>query len=259
MPIDNSHHRRPPAARRGFLLAFAIAGASGLAWTHIPVEPAIQAAPALAGQLSPDRADSPAPTHFWEDIKVRSGDTLARILTSRGHKPALVHDVVASGEAGQALGSLKAGSTIKLRTDMAGELSEISYEPDAYRVVSIQRSEEGSFHGELIEKPTITTSRFAEGKISSSLFAAGKQAGVSNGVIIEMADAFSYDIDFALEVQAGDSFRVLYEEILVDGEKVRDGKLLAAEFINKGKTYRAIRFVGANGRAGYYKIGRAHV
>ncbi|MFZ5756263.1 MAG: M23 family metallopeptidase [Pseudomonadota bacterium] len=192
-------------------------------------------------------------SRLWETVSVRTGDTLARILTSRGHTSATVHQIVQSGPAGKELTSIRAGTTIKLATDPSGQVSEISYAPDPYRVVTVRRNESsGTFESEIIEKPTVSVTRFAEGVIDESLFAAGKRAGISDTVILEMADVFGYDIDFALEVQQGDSFRVVYEEVLVDGVRVRDGEVLAAEFINEGTTYRAVRYTTANGRTGYY-------
>lgn len=217
---------------------------------------------ASAYTMAPAASDLPAPTslaatrkevtHLWETVRVRTGDTLARILTSRGHTPATVHNIIESGPAARALTSIKAGTTLKVATDAQGEVSEISYSPDPYRVVNVRRNETGDFESNVIEKPAVTVTRFAEGTIEDSLFAAGKRAGVSDTVILEMADAFGYDIDFALEVQQGDTFRVMYEEILVDGVHVRDGQVLAAEFVNQGKTYRAVRYTASNGRSGYY-------
>lgn len=213
-------------------------------------EPVHQVAVALPAQAI--AATRHRVTHFWEDVKVRTGDTLARILTSRGHAPATVHQIVSSGPAGEALAAIKVGTTLKVATDNDGTLSEISYAPDPYRVVNVRRNEAGEYVSEIVEKPTVTVQRFAEGTIDDSLFGSGKRAGVSDTVILEMADVFGYDIDFALEVQQGDSFRVLYEEVLVDGQKVKDGDVLAAEFVNEGRTYRAVRYKTADGRTGYY-------
>lgn len=244
--------RRKPVVRVRFLLALAVAAVAGVTLPLLPGGGLTSSggAPLVATTAS---ADVPTkPKRLWEGIKVRAGDTLARILTSRGHASTTVHQIIESGPGGKALGNIKAGTTIKIGTDHDGSLAEISYSPDPYRVVSIKRTESGNYESNVVEKPTITVTRFAEGTINNSLFASGKHAGISDTVILEMADAFSYDIDFALEVQQGDSFRVMYEEILVDGVKVRDGEVLAAEFTNQGKTYSAVRYKPAKGNAGYY-------
>lgn len=242
-------HATPGAIRPGFAVALALVAALAYPASILlervkPVVP-VTAAGTLINQ-------TPQPKRFWEDVTVKAGDTLAQILTSRGHAPTTVHEIVASGPGGKALGSLKAGTTLEVATDRTGALTDISYAPDPYRVVSITRTDAGTFTSEVIEKPTESITRFSEGTVEDSLFASGKRAGVSDTIILALADAFSYDIDFALEVQQGDSFRVLYEEVLVEGKKVRDGDVLAAEFINQGKTYRAVRYQSANGRVGYY-------
>lgn len=217
-------------------------------WLLTTASPAVIAEP----ETPVVEAGPAAPQTLWEAVKVRGGDTLARILTSRGHAPITVHHIVESGPAARELASIKAGATLNVATDTQGELREITYAPDPYRVVNVRRNETGAFESIVVEKPTVTVTRFAEGVVEDSLFGAGKQAGVSDTVILEMADAFGYDIDFALEVQQGDTFRVMYEEILVDGVRVRDGLVLAAEFVNRGTTYRAVHYKTADGRGGYY-------
>jgi murein DD-endopeptidase MepM/ murein hydrolase activator NlpD len=59
---------------------------------------------------------------------------------------------------------------------------------------------------------------------------------------MELANVFGWDIDFALDIRKGDNFTVLYEELYRNGEKISDGNILAAEFINDGKAYRAVRY-----------------
>lgn len=231
-----------------FVLAGAVATS---AWLFVAVA-AMPPSQPQAGQTVAAAPVVTAPKTLWEAIKVRGGDTLARILTSRGHASLTVHQIVESGPAARALTSIRAGATLNVATDPQGELREISYSPDPYRVVSVRRTDDGAFESTVIEKPIITVTRFAEGMVEDSLFAAGKRAGVSDTVILEMADAFGYDIDFALEVQQGDTFRVLYEEILVDGVRVRDGQVLATEFVNNGNSYQAVYYTTSDGHSGYY-------
>ena len=69
---------------------------------------------------------------------------------------------------------------------------------------------------------------------------------------MELAEIFAYDIDFYLDIKRGDSFKVMYEEYYVDGEKVGNGPILAAEFINQDKTYQVVRYKGKDGASQYY-------
>ena len=75
---------------------------------------------------------------------------------------------------------------------------------------------------------------------------------ISDGVALKLANVFAWDIDFVLDIREGDRFTAIYEQIYQDGKYLRDGEVLAAEFVNDGKVYRAVRFVNDAGVAGYY-------
>jgi murein DD-endopeptidase MepM/ murein hydrolase activator NlpD len=71
---------------------------------------------------------------------------------------------------------------------------------------------------------------------------------------MELANIFGWDIDFALDIRKGDRFTVLYEEMYVDGEDIGNGTILAAEFVNQGKRYHAVRYTDAGGKTDYYSL-----
>jgi murein DD-endopeptidase MepM/ murein hydrolase activator NlpD len=104
----------------------------------------------------------------------------------------------------------------------------------------------------LIENPLEREVRTASGTISSSLFQAAGAAGIEEQTALEIAEIFAWDIDFVLDIQQGDSFRVTYEGLSQDGEYVGDGDILAVEFVNSGNAYRAVRFTSPDGTAAYY-------
>ena len=93
---------------------------------------------------------------------------------------------------------------------------------------------------------------YASATIDSSLFEAGRDAGMPNTLIMELAGIFGWDIDFVYDIREGDSFNLIYEEHFLKGEKVNEGPIVAAEFTNQGKTYRAVRFTKADGASDYY-------
>lgn len=84
---------------------------------------------------------------------------------------------------------------------------------------------------------------FGQGVITSNFWNAGTAAGLSDNKIMELAGIFGWDIDFAMEIRAGDDFNVVYEELYIDGEFVGYGDIVAAEFTNQGDTYTAIRYI----------------
>jgi murein DD-endopeptidase MepM/ murein hydrolase activator NlpD len=107
--------------------------------------------------------------------------------------------------------------------------------------LSVQRDDSG-FATEVIVNPLERELRSTEGTIRSSLFQAAADAGLSDNTALRIANIFQWDIDFVLDIQPGDHFRVTYEKISQDGEPLGEGDILAVEFVNQGKPYRAIRF-----------------
>ncbi len=85
-----------------------------------------------------------------------------------------------------------------------------------------------------------TREQVAKGEIRSSFWGAAVNAGMTEDQIMDLAAIFGWDIDFAQDLQPGDSFRVVYEEKYQDDERVASGDILAAEFVNQGATYRAV-------------------
>lgn len=102
------------------------------------------------------------------------------------------------------------------------------------------------------DKKTFKKLNFSKGKISGSLYSSGLTAGLNKKLIMQMADILSYDIDFSLDIRDNDSFRVLYEEEYLQEKNIKSSKILAIEFKNQGKLYKAVRYTDAKGNYGYY-------
>jgi murein DD-endopeptidase MepM/ murein hydrolase activator NlpD len=84
------------------------------------------------------------------------------------------------------------------------------------------------------------------------LFEAASTARVSERVVMKLADVFTWDVDFVRDISQGDSFAVVYEELWRDGQKLGEGEVLAAEFINRGRRFTAVRFDDGKSRPAYY-------
>jgi hypothetical protein len=108
------------------------------------------------------------------------------------------------------------------------------------------------YRAEIVRLPVERRRVLASGTILSSLFEAGASARVSERVVMKIADIFTWDIDFVRGINEGDSFAVVYEELWRDGQKLGEGDVLAAEFVNRGRRYTAVRFADSQGKPGYY-------
>lgn len=91
-----------------------------------------------------------------------------------------------------------------------------------------------------------------EGAIDSSLFNTMSGLGESATLAVRLAEVFAWEINFIRDIQPGDSFRVLVEKRYRDGEFKGYGKMLIAEFTNKGKVFEAFLFQDSFGNQTYF-------
>ena len=110
----------------------------------------------------------------------------------------------------------------------------------------------GGFISDVLENPLEVRTHTASATIHSSLFQAAADADLSDRIAFDLAEIFQYDIDFVLDIQQGDRFTVVYEEVFQDGVPLRVGNILAAKFVNDGREYRAVRYVDDAGRGQYF-------
>lgn len=204
-------------------------------------------APALATAAIESQLEEPVSP--WVTLTVRPGDTLSSLLQKAGMSSNEIHQL-ANDKHGKQLAALKAGEEITLLMQ-DGRVHEVHLERSRLETISVQRNGE-RFVTEVTKHEPSLQPTYVEGEISSSLFVAGQKAGLPQQLTMKMADIFGYDIDFLMDIQPGDSFRVLFEEKVIDGERVGYGDILAAEFVNKGKTYQALRYTDSDGRTNYF-------
>ncbi|HSW13267.1 MAG TPA: peptidoglycan DD-metalloendopeptidase family protein [Solimonas sp.] len=235
-------------ATRSSALAEAASPEVAAAFPDSAADVAVEAA--LQQQVTAETPAAPAPTD-WKAITIEPGQTLSTLFEREGlpHSESLAL-LKLSKDAAQ-LASLRVGEVIRLRKNTEQELEELSYGLDETHTLQVRRVDDQ------LEAFTIAAElekRQAEvaGIIGSSLFAAAQKAGLSNRLTLELAQIFNYDIDFALDLRRGDRFVVVYDAYYKDGKKLRDGNITVAEFINRGKVHRAMRYVDKKGNAAYY-------
>jgi murein DD-endopeptidase MepM/ murein hydrolase activator NlpD len=151
----------------------------------------------------------------------------------------------------QSLDFLKPGDAIEVTHTNAGEIKALSRKVSETQTLTVVREDAG-FAAKMISNPVQTRVRTAVASIDSSLFQAAAAAAVSDVVALKLATVFAWDIDFVLDIRRGDHFTVVYEQIYQDGKYLHDGEVLAAEFVNSGKVYRAVRFAPDGGSASYF-------
>ena len=196
----------------------------------------------------------------WKQQTVKSGDNLSAIFQRVSLKPVDVYALMSSTPLAKPLVDMRPGQEIQFGLDKAGELAQLKYiktklESYIYTRTNTEPTDKpksAGFTGEhIVLKPEIMTT-FREAIINDSLFLAGERAQLPQGLIMELANIFGWDVDFALDIRKGDRFSLTYEEKFLNGEKIGNGSILAAEFVNQGKSFKAVRYESSNGRANYY-------
>jgi len=203
----------------------------------------------LEKQASSIREDSST----WHDVTIKSGDSLAAIFTKLGIPPQQLHALLEQGGATHNLKKIYPGQSLRLLTDGEQGLLKLSYPIDKLSTLEVSRNGD-DFEISTTHRTPERLEVSASATIESSLFMAGHNAGLSDNIIMELAGIFGWDIDFALDIRKGDQFTVLYEKIYLDGEHIDNGNILAAEFVNQGKRFQAVRYTDAGGRIDYYAL-----
>ncbi len=186
----------------------------------------------------------------WTDVKIKRGDNMAQVFNRHGLSPRDLHEILNSHELAPALKHLRPGQVVSLRTK-DGDLRALKFDLDLTRTLLATR-QAGVFTSEIIITELETRLEQAQGVINDSLYLAGQDAGLSDKLIMQLIDIYGWDIDYRLDIRKGDSFRVIYEEIFKNREKVATGNILAAEFNNRGRSIRSVRFARADGQVDYF-------
>jgi len=182
---------------------------------------------------------------------VKAGESLAKIFQIQHFSPSTLYKIMNSGKDAKSLKNIKPGQQLSFNKDQSGDFLSLEYQIDRIQSLKVSKTDSG-FNTELLEQPVEIATDTASVKIENSLYYDGKQAGISDKTIMELANIFGWDIDFALNIRKDDSFALLYETKFIDGERIENGHILAAEFINRGEKYQAVRFVDKNGHAEYF-------
>lgn len=199
----------------------------------------------------PGKAESGAPSEAPQNlvlpplnehaVSIARGETLSDVLEPYGFSAADIHNLREDVKPVYDLARIKAGHELTLRTYEDGGMSSLQYDIDSEHYLLIVR-DNGGFRGEIRGFPIETHTALIWGRIDNMLIAAMHQVGEKDQLAIELADLFAWDIDFYADMRPGDRFRVLVEKRFLENEFIGYGPILAAEFVNQGKTFQAYRY-----------------
>ena len=206
---------------------------------------------ALVLPPAPEREET-LPASRWELVTVEQGQTLGEIFAAQGVPASIMHQVLQTPSASKALARIRPGTELGFEIDSAdGRL--LGFRFDRSQTERVELAVAGdTITEQVIERPVEVHTSVVSGEIRNSLFGSARQAGLSHGAIATLTDRiFQYDIDFSRQIQPGDRYSVLIEELWREGERVGSGEVVAATFTTGGKTFTGFRFEH-EGKVEYY-------
>ncbi|MEJ5991544.1 M23 family metallopeptidase [Ramlibacter sp. PS3R-8] len=124
--------------------------------------------------------------------------------------------------------------------------------PTTFKRLVVERQDDGPFTTRIETAPLVASLRVGSGTIRSSLFGAADEAGIPDAITVQMVDIFAGEIDFHRRLRVGDRFALVYETLEADGEPMRTGRVLSAQFVNAGRQLQAIWFQEPGTNGGYF-------
>jgi len=258
--LSGSTRKNRIVSASALFLAVCAFGAAGMAPmapdpSDLPVQ-SIQLELELPGLEDQIAALEPEAQSFISEEVVRSGDTLASLLQRLGIDDRQAASFIKEDKLAARLLQQKPGRRIQAQTAANGELQWLSafLGNGAGENSSLIIKRQGDdFSAAEVAAKLEKRLEMRTGEIRSSLFAATDQAAIPDSVAMQIVNMFSTDIDFASDLRRGDRFNIVYETFWLDGEYVRSGRIIAAEFHNNGQLYGSIWFdESGNGTQGSY-------
>lgn len=263
-PPQSSGKKKRPARLRDRLPLFLICLAAALTaaflllrhdarLTEAHFEPESQSAPPISvtpvlTPLEDHQSEAEITREIIKDI-IAPGDTITSLFKDH-FTPQEIHLLSQQSQKIFPLSSICAGQPYEIcLTD--GAFASFRYEIDREEQLLVKRGEQG-FEIERVAIPYTVETEIVEGRIDSNLFTAVAEAGEAAELAMRLADIFAWDVDFILDIRQGDTFRALVEKRYHEGRKAGYGRILAAQFVNQGKTFDAILFKDGERSAAYY-------
>lgn len=206
-------------------------------------------------QLTPQAALIPAEenTVFLREEQIQRSDTLSSLLSRLGVTEREALEFISRDAATKVISrQLRPGKTVTAKTGLSGELHALFFPLNGQDATLVIERAPGGFLAREQALKLETQTVVKAGEIRSSLFGATDAAGIPDAIATQLAEIFSTEIDFHRDLRKGDRFSLVYQVLTHQGQAIRSGRILSAEFHNGAKTYQAYWFQNEDGRGAYY-------
>lgn len=215
----------------------------------------VQESLSLAPMVPPDLQSGPS-LRLYRSDGIRPDDTAQSLLQRLGVGDAEAQAFLRQDGLARQLFIGRGSKLVSVETDTGNRLQMLTARwlpdnGDRFNRLVIERGDNG-LRSRLETAELMPSIQLASGEIRSSLFAATDAANLPDSVAIQLAEIFSGEIDFRRDLRRGDRFSVVYEDLQADGETLRSGRVLSAQFVNDGRTHEVVWFNEPGGRGAYY-------
>lgn len=193
-----------------------------------------------------------AEQNFWYKDFVRRDDTLQSILSRLNIRNRDAYEFIRNDlTASEIAKALIPGKQVEAETDIDGNLVKFEFQLAADQYLTIIKTING-YQAEKKQRQLEVRPILKSAKIDSSLFGATDDANIPDNIAIQLADIFESEINFHTDLRRGDHFNVIYEGSYHQGELIKTGDVMAAEFVNDGKTFSAVGYRDSDNKMQYY-------
>ena len=196
------------------------------------------------------------PFTLFRTDTVRRDDSFQSLLKRLGVQDTDAQAFLSKSSEASRLFNGRSGKNVTVETTDRGQLLKLTArwlanDERLFERLTVEASN-GGFTAQVESAELIATSKLSSGVIRSSLFAATDEVNLPDSVAIQLAEIFSSDIDFRRDLRQGDRFSVAFESLEADGETMRAGRVLSAEFVNNGRQHEAVWFEEAGQKGAYF-------
>ena len=192
------------------------------------------------------------PQKTWHSYNIQQGTTLSMIFKELNLPVKTLYEILKLGKITKPLESIRPNTSFEYALNDKLELIQLEYQINHQKKLQVTLVE-NKFVAKTINTQIEQRLHYSSGTIQSTLSHATTKAGLSNKLTIEMASILGWNINFKKDLRPGDTFTIMYEDFYAGDTKVKNGSILAIQFLNKNKLYQAVRFTRPNGSHEYFK------
>ena len=197
-------------------------------------------------------------------INIIDGSTYGSLMATSGISYATTTAIYETAKPVYDLIKIRAGRLIELVFDKnSNELKELRYKIDSEDELFVKKqfaatsalaatNTQAVWQAEIKPIPYVIKTKTVQGTIESSLYQSALDNGIDIRAIIELANAFQWTIDFAMDPRVGDTYKFIFEERYLNGEYIMPGQILAGKYVNDNTPYEVYYFEEDEDNKGFF-------